>query len=288
MIAVFKYFPTRQVPNKLFYRDQLIPAALEEDSHNLIGWRHLVNPQLPVIFHGVQGIASQEGSSPSWFNVDELTVVIDYVVKLLEDSDIPVLGEHIGIITPYQKQVMKIREALESMASGRVVMPSGNNQNNSRRRGFGSRVNDEFRKVQVGSCEQFQGKECRVIIISTVRSSVEHIKSDQQYNLGFVASPKRFNVSATRAQALLVLVGNPYLLEKDRCWEKMLRYCTENQAYRGWYFGLLIYLSINLVTLGCVWPSASASSSGAIESKEEGGNVQDDAFYDMLNDLKLG
>lgn len=51
-----------------------------------------------------------------------------------------------------------------------------------------------------------------MIIISTVRSSAEHIESDLKHNLGFLRNPKRFNVAVTRAQALLIIVGNPHVL----------------------------------------------------------------------------
>lgn len=46
--------------------------------------------------------------------------------------------------------------------------------------------------------EEFQGLERRVIIISTVRSSAEHLAFDARHKLGFLANPKRFNVAVTR------------------------------------------------------------------------------------------
>jgi superfamily I DNA and/or RNA helicase len=37
-----------------------------------------------------------------------------------------------------------------------------------------------------------QGQERRVIIISCVRSSPEHLKMDEMYKLGFLRNPKRY------------------------------------------------------------------------------------------------
>lgn len=53
---------------------------------------------------------------------------------------------------------------------------------------------------QVGSVEQLQGQEKRVVIISTVRSDPSFLSHDCKHKLGFVGNPKRFNVAITRAQ----------------------------------------------------------------------------------------
>ena len=72
------------------------------------------------------------------------------------------------------------------------------------------------RGVTVGTTEEFQGQERKVIILSTVRSSPEYVNIDTQYRLGFLADSKRFNVAITRAQALLIVVGNPRILIQVR------------------------------------------------------------------------
>lgn len=43
---------------------------------------------------------------------------------------------------------------------------------------------------QVGSVEEFQGQERRVILISTVRSCSEYFQLDQPFKLGFLKNPK--------------------------------------------------------------------------------------------------
>ena len=72
-----------------------------------------------------------------------------------------------------------------------------------------------------------------MIIISTVRSRTEYLAFDEKHKLGFLSNPKRFNVAITRAQALLIVIGNPYLLEHDEHWKSLLHYCIDNHAYVG-------------------------------------------------------
>lgn len=67
-------------------------------------------------------------------------------------------------------------------------------------------------------------QERRVIIVSTVRSNKNYIDSDLKRSLGFIASPRRFNVAVTRAQALLIIVGDPTILSLDPLWRNFLNY----------------------------------------------------------------
>lgn len=62
-----------------------------------------------MIFHGVMGKDEREANSPSFFNVSEIEVLIDYLNKLMETQGkkgLPKLSaKDIGIIAPYRKQV---------------------------------------------------------------------------------------------------------------------------------------------------------------------------------------
>lgn len=143
----------------------------------------------------------------SWFNPDEAQYVKMYVDLLIKDTKRNrCKPEDIGIITPYHRQVQKIRKLLDAHGY------------------FGCKV---------GSVEEFQGSERPVIIISTVRSTVEHIQFDQKHRLGFLANEKRFNVAITRAQALLVLIGNPFTLENDPNWKSMIEHAIDGGGYTG-------------------------------------------------------
>ena len=66
--------------------------------------------------------------------------------------------------------------------------------------------------VMVGTTEEFQGQERRVIIVTTVRSNPEYVQLDQVAKIGFLKEKKRFNVAITRSQALLIVIGNPNIL----------------------------------------------------------------------------
>uniref|UniRef100_A0A7N5ZU64 RNA helicase n=1 Tax=Anabas testudineus TaxID=64144 RepID=A0A7N5ZU64_ANATE len=211
-----------KIPNELFYDGELQVCADEILRNSYCRWEHL--PQkaysrgdFPVIFHGVTGVDAREASSPSFFNIAEIEVLIDYVRKLLQAQGKKGLAtispKDIGIIAPYRKQVQKIRKALE-------------------------KVGKEFKfkdmnKLKVGSVEEFQGQERRVIIVSTVRSSPNYLEIDKQFSLGFVKNEKRFNVAVTRAKALLIVVGNPRVLNADPTWARFIQYCRDEGGYTG-------------------------------------------------------
>lgn len=62
-----------------------------------------------MIFHAVLGKDEREANSPSFFNVSEIEVLVDYLDKLMETQGkkgLPKLSpKDIGIIAPYRKQV---------------------------------------------------------------------------------------------------------------------------------------------------------------------------------------
>ncbi|EFA02630.2 putative RNA helicase armi-like Protein [Tribolium castaneum] len=195
-------------PNKLFYDDELESAG-DNLINAALNWEHLPNRQFPLIFHSVVGIDQREKTSPSFFNIQEVQIVMDYLNKLIgcKMQGISINEDHIGVVTPYKKQAEKIRHSCLKKKYSESLM--------------------------VGTVEQFQGQEKLIIIISTVRSKSDLIKFDLKFHLGFLNNPKRFNVAITRAKALLIIVGNPNILQHDNYWRSMISYCENNNALIG-------------------------------------------------------
>ncbi|KAI3958755.1 hypothetical protein MKX01_017755 [Papaver californicum] len=193
-----------ELPSNLFYKGELV-ACKEEKCSFTDAWKSLLpNKEFPVLFAGVQGCNEREGNNPSWFNRIEASKVIQIIKKLTESSNLK--ETDIGVITPNRQQVAKLKKALEAL---------------------------DISSIKVGSVEQFQGQQKDVIIISTVRSTVKHNEFDKVYYLGFLSNPRRFNVAVTRAKSLLIIVGNPHIICKDPYWDKLLRYCFDNDSYQG-------------------------------------------------------
>lgn len=126
--------------------------------------------------------------SPSWFNDQEVERIYSFIIKLTKHG---VESKDIGIITPYIQQVKRIRMILKTLE-----------------------LNEE---LKVGTVEEFQGQERKIIIISTVRSSNYH-RFDKRFNLGFINCKKRFNVAVSRAKSLLVIFGKSSVLQADDNW----------------------------------------------------------------------
>ncbi|KAI0646633.1 P-loop containing nucleoside triphosphate hydrolase protein [Trametes meyenii] len=193
-------------PNEQFYSDELEVHGPAASINSFIGSSQLVNANFPVVFHGISGKNERESTSPSYFNIDEATQVKAYVLALLDDHDYPVRARDIGIIAPYHAQVRKIRKLLQLA---------------------------QLSEVKVGSVEEFQGQERRAIIVSTVRSSAELLDYDAKFTLGFVSNPRRFNVAVTRAQALLIVVGDASVLCIDPLWRGFMNFIYHHQGWRG-------------------------------------------------------
>ena len=186
-----------KVSSDLFYHSELKAAADAEETGKFLGASFLPNPDIPVLFHGVKGEQCQEEDSPSWFNPVEAFQAVSYLQKVYELGGVD--PDEVGIVTPYRKQVERIRRLVDALG---------------------------LERVKVGTVEEFQGSERDVVIVSTV-------KSGEGSGLGFMSSEKRFNVAVTRAKSLLIVIGDPAVLCQEACWVAFAEYCCRNGCYTG-------------------------------------------------------
>ena len=94
-----------------------------------------------------------------------------------------------------------------------------------------------------------------MIIVTTVRSSADLLVYDAKFTLGFLSNPRRFNgkqsgvraqsthnipltvtsiaVAMTRAQALLIVIGDAAILSVDPLWRAFMNYVYLRHGWRG-------------------------------------------------------
>eukprot|EP00887_Chlorella_sp_A99_P008046 scaffold12.g8046.t1 len=224
-------------------------------------------PAANLLFYGVRGQQMREGDAPSFFNPIEASVLVGLVTGLLAAAGGGVTPDDIGVIATYRKQAHARVQHDGTSAGGQRGPPA-------RARG-GRRADDAdaaplaprraqvqqvrlllrqrgLAAVRVGSVDDYQGQEERVIFISTVLSRPESLPgrgADGRLpapggrptvgalGLGFFGNPRRvclrFNVAVTRARALLVVVGHPAVLLEDASWRELLCYCFSRGLYKG-------------------------------------------------------
>lgn len=135
--------------------------------------------------------------------------------SLANDGEFNILREHIlsiphlltpevsiGIISPYARQVTKIRQHISE--------------------------DDILRKLntQVNSIDGFQGQEKDVIYISLVRSNDDG-------EIGFLKDYRRLNVALTRARFKLIIIGDMSTLASDPIYNKLAEHIEKNGSYKS-------------------------------------------------------
>ncbi|KAG4073853.1 hypothetical protein HA402_014058 [Bradysia odoriphaga] len=179
------------VPNQLFYNQEIRSSANPAHYKWYSEMDFLPKRGFPILFENIEGNPEKMVECVSWYNQMEIESVVYYVNQLLKSQPRRIKETDIGIISPYKRQCINIAEKLEA---------------------------ERLTKIEVGSVEQFQGKEKPIIIISTVRKG----------NMGFVLERERINVMITRAMGLLIIIGHKETLMKNADWRRVIDYTTQN------------------------------------------------------------
>lgn len=143
-----------QFSNVQFYDSKLRAKIAEPERSFAVKWQYLSNRKFPILFHSNKSPSKIMKGSTSSFNDGEIKMVLFYVNLLLNcgiDGN-EITQKDIGIVSPYKAQLNKLRKALQHVKG-----------------------------IEIGTAEYYQGREKKIIIISTVKS---------KDNVGFLKSEK--------------------------------------------------------------------------------------------------
>ena len=126
---------------------------------------------------------AESRSGNSYNNSAEAGVVADVLERVQRD---PMRRGRlrVGVITGYSAQVGRLRGLIDTADSQKW----------------------EGTSIDIATVDAFQGRECDVVIYSTVRSN-------PQRRIGFLRDYRRINVALSRARELLVIVGDDFMME---------------------------------------------------------------------------
>jgi len=162
----------------------------------------------PMVFRGVKGkctslaIKSFFGSN-CWCNHAEAEVVVKMIIEVTKAG---VSTASIGVMATFRAQVVLIRRMLREK---------------------------HLDNVNVGMVEDYQSMERHIIILSLTRSNKTLMYADVKSGEGLFHQPKRMNVALTRAEHVLVVVGDPDIMRDDNAWKQWLGFCRENGLWYG-------------------------------------------------------
>jgi len=195
-----------ELSSRMFYHSSLQEKGNKESICRFLEFEWLPkDKEFGCIFIGVAGNHQHELDSPSFYNISELSKIVETCKTLLTSTKIKCSTKDIGIICAFRSQILKLRLLL-------------------RAEGLGA--------INVGDVTDFQGQETSIIIISTVLSSKVN-QYEINNSIGLIGCHRKFNVSITRGTSLCICIGNPYLLVTDPNWNEYMDYCDQNSSYLG-------------------------------------------------------
>ncbi|XP_047469239.1 probable helicase with zinc finger domain [Penaeus chinensis] len=188
----------------LFYEGRLVASG-----------KQTAHPKFhPLTFFTARGEDFQDPNSTAFYNNSEVYEVCEQVGEIISHwpkKEWGPLGENsIGVVTPYADQMVRIRAELRKR---------------------------KLYKINVERVLNVQGKQFRVIVLSTVRTRHTCKQGAEGLDFGFLSNAKLLTTAITRAQSLVAVVGDPVsLCSVGKCrklWEKFLQLCSEAGSLYG-------------------------------------------------------
>ncbi len=188
--------------SQVFYDGKLKHATRSAERDHKLRWLETAivwysTTKLPS--HG----ESQRGSSFS--NPTEVSAIVT-LLQRMEKSYLEINEKRdIAIITPYNEHIRLLRERIQPA----------------------NRTRWSALTVEIASVDAFQGRDSHIVIYSTVRSN-------ERRQIGFLKDRRRLNVALSRAQQLLIMVGDMGMLSNARAkkdenpYLKLIQYMHQN------------------------------------------------------------
>ncbi|KAM6054161.1 3'-5' exoribonuclease HELZ2 [Chlamydotis macqueenii] len=159
----------------------------------------------PLVFCHVAGVAERDMSMISWHNTSEIIQVTEKVKEIYQRW-------------PDEWGVRDLK---------RICVVSHGNQVSATRQELRKR---QLQDVVVENYENLPGREFRVIIISTVHTS-ESLRLLASHHLEFFNEARVLNTIMTRAQSLVIAVGDAVALcshgQCSKVWKRFIQQCIE-------------------------------------------------------------
>ncbi len=159
-------------------------------------------------------------------SVEEADVIVDLVYRLLapgstwtdeEGQSHQITAADIRIITPFNAQVVRLREAFELRRDTFELRPSNVEPRTS-----------NFDLANIGTVDKFQGQEAAVSIYSMATSHPE----DAPRGMEFLYSLNRLNVATSRARCAAVIIANTALFEPGCATPRQMQLANALALYR--------------------------------------------------------
>ena len=165
--------------SQVFYDGQL-EQGRDADDFPAYGWLHR-----PVCWLSTVGLNDRAESrrGRSFANLAESSQIYQWLRDFESECRQRALHPTVAVISGYQAQVRELARRIDP--------------------GNGTRWQNL--QIEVATVDSFQGRECDVVLYSTVRSN-------PQGNIGFLRDYRRVNVALSRARHLLAIVGDDYTM----------------------------------------------------------------------------
>jgi superfamily I DNA and/or RNA helicase len=140
----------------------------------------------------------------SYYNRSEVTEIEKLLRRMESSYRERGATRNVAVITPYSAQITELQERILPASSFWTAL-----------------------EIEIATVDAFQGRDRDIVVYSTVRSNAE-------YDLGFLKDRRRLNVALSRARQLLIIVGDMLTLENghvymgDNPYEHIARYMRDN------------------------------------------------------------